>query len=30
MSTFLNVPDPLEAGDAMALKLYPWRNFINR
>ncbi|CAH1785032.1 unnamed protein product [Owenia fusiformis] len=30
MSTYLNVPEPLEARDFKAQELYPWRSFIGR
>lgn len=29
-STFMPVPQPLEAYDAQAKHLFPWRSFINR
>jgi len=30
VSTYLNVPEPLIASDAVAAVMYPWRAFISR
>ena len=30
MSTYLNVPEPLIASDAVAATMYPWRTFISK
>ena len=30
VSTYLNVPEPLIASDAVAATMYPWRTFISK
>lgn len=30
VSTYLNVPEPLVASDAVAAVMYPWRAFISK